>query len=479
MARREVRELQQAERLFRSGDGPAAEKLLKRVLAVLPESAKANELMAYVVANRGDLEAAFPFLQRATRAPDASAQSWYYLALWFQKNGRLEDALAAYDRAQAMSPDAFAFFYDKGTALDALGRYEEAAANYSRALALNPGHAESWSNRGAALHDLGRNAEALADFERALALRPEDAHTQWNASQARLALGDFEAGWRLYEYRFQSPGGQLARHAGIARWTGGESLQGKRILAWCEQGLGDTLMFCRYAPLLASRGAAVVCEVQAPLRELVASIEGITVVAKGDPVPDCDFQIPLMSLPHAFATTRETIPASTPYLKADPARLRAMAARFARRARPNIGIACSGNAAMKHDARRSIVLREFAPLADAANVYLLQKTLTEADQAFLRQGGGGIEHLALDFNDTAAAIACLDLVVSVDTSIAHLAGALGRPVWILLSTPSDWRWTDEGTSPWYPTATLLRQARPGDWAEVMARVLGRARLEFP
>jgi tetratricopeptide (TPR) repeat protein len=498
-----------AEHAFRGGNIVLAENLLKHVLRVDPSNSRANELMAYVAGNRGNLDEVFRLLTRATGAPDASATSWYYLGVWFLKKGEsgraveafrksLEiqegffeclhdlgqalfnlrlyaEAVEAFDRAAAINPRSFEVFHNKGRALHELDRCEEAVECYGKALALNPAHAATWSNRATTLHNLGRYDEALSDFAKALALKPDDADAQWNESLTRLLVGQFDPGWQKYEFRWKGESARPRRHTEIPLWLGEQPIEGQRILAWWEQGYGDTIQFCRYAALLARRGAEVVLEVQPSLAGLLSSIPGCTVIASNEEISGCAYQLPLGSLPLAFNTSPETIPASVPYLAGAPDKIAFWRDRVKRAdGRMKIGIACSGNAAFRNDRHRPVPLGEFAPLLDLAHFFLIQTEVREGDKDFLSEAGSKIEYLGgeiADFRDSAAIVANMDLIVSIDTSLAHLAGALGKRVWILLPWAPDWRWGVERTDcPWYPTATLFRQKRMGDWKAVISDV---------
>lgn len=491
------------------GDFARAERLLARILSASPSSTRANELMAYIAGRQGDSRAVLKFLTRATSSPGASANSWHLLGVWYQKNreparavssfekalaldgeffaaahdlglvsfelGNPDKALHAYDRAAAIHPDSFEVFHNRGRALHALRRYEDALESYTRAIELRPDHAATWVNRGETLNDLRRYREALADYGRALELKPGDDDAQWNESLTRLLLGQFEVGWRKYESRWRGSGAARRRHTSIPAWNAEESLLGKRILVWWEQGFGDTIQFCRYAPLLHERGAQVVVEVQPPLKSLVGRLEYCTVIADGDEVPACDYQVPLLSLPLAFKTTLSTIPASTPYLSPDPELARLWSLRVASATgRKKIGIACSGHSAQKDNRSRSMELRELAPLEELGDLFLIQVAIAEDDRRYLRESGSGIRTLdreIADFHDSAAIVANMDVVVTIDTSLAHLAGALGKPVFIMLPWTPTWRWmAGRDDSPWYPSATLCRQEAAGDWAGVVSRV---------
>ena len=503
------KDLARAEEAYRGGDLSAADETLRRILRREPANSKANELMAYIAGNRGDLDGAFKFLTKATSVPDASATSWYYLGSVFQRQRRFTeaaaafrkalairatffealhdlglacfnlgnhgDAIEAYERAAALNPDSFEVFHNRARAFQALHRHDEALADLDRAVELRPDHAATWANRGEALNDLRRYDECLAAYDKALSLDPGHADAHWNESLTRLVLGQFELGWKKYEYRWKGEHAWPRRHTAIPAWQGDIAIDGKRILVWREQGFGDTLQFCRYAPLLAARGAEVVLEVQPALKELISSVGGCTVIAEGDKLPECDFQVPLLSLPLAFNTTMETIPSRVPYLRPSREKIDFWARRLNRAdTRPRVGIACAGHSAQKDDRQRSMALECFTELEDLAHLYLIPPQLAGEDERFLRESGSAIEYLGrdvLDFHDSAAIVANLDMVITIDTSLAHLAGALGKPVWILLPRTPTWRWLiDRTDSPWYPTATLFRQANGGGWGGVMKQV---------
>ena len=426
--------------------------------------------------------------------------------------GRHEEALASYDIALACRPDYAAAHNNRGAALAALGRFADAVAAYDRAIALRPGYPEALLNRGIALADLDRPAEALASCERALAARPDyaDAHfnrgnalrelgrhaeaigayesavlldpahasAHWNLADCRLLLGDFAGGWREYEWRWKLPA-RAHGHRDFAQplWLGAQPLQGRTILLHAELGLGDTLQFCRYVPRVAALGATVVLEVQAALVPLLATLSGVSaVLPRGAPLPAFDYHCPLMSLPLAFRTAADSIPAEIPYLASDPARVAAWRERLGPASRPRVGVAWSGSQALAND-KRSMPLAQFLPLlAEEAEWVSLQKEVGAADASVLaahpevRHFGGELR----DFAETAALADAMDLVVTVDTSVTHLAGALGKETWILLPFGThDWRWQlGREDSPWYPRARLFRQPAAGDWGSVVSRVGG-------
>jgi tetratricopeptide (TPR) repeat protein len=397
--------------------------------------------------------------------------------------GRYGEALACHERALAMRPDHAAALSNRGVSLHRLGRLDEALASYDRALASQPDYAEAYVNRGVTLHALEQFDEALASYDRAIALRPDHPDAHFFGGMSRLLTGDFGRGWIEYEWRHKGAStGSSRRDFPQPLWLGGQEIAEKTILLHSEQGFGDTLQFCRYAPLVAARGARVVLEVEEPLQDLLTGLAGTArAIAKGHPLPDFDLQCPLLSLPLAFGTRLETIPSAMPYLRAPDRALLRWGTRLPARRRPRIGIAWAGNAKHIRDRERSIDLGNLLPLLGVdATFASLQKEVRAADMETLKQGSNIIHfgHELDGFSDTAALISHLDLVISVDTAIAHLAGALGKPVWILLTYVPDWRWLlDRDDSPWYPTARLFRQSETRQWDSVIARVRD-ALLEF-
>ena len=327
------------------------------------------------------------------------------------------------------------------------------------------------------LHDMLRFEAALECYDRVRALQPDFVDAHYNKSLCRLLTGDLVRGFATHEWRWET-----AQHRSFKRdfkqplWTGGEDIAGKTVLLHAEQGFGDTIQFCRYAPLVAARGARVVLEVQEPLFALMTGLQGVAELrARGEVLPDFDLHCPLLSLPRAFATRLETVPATVPYLRAAPEKTAHWGERLGVKARPRIGLAWSGRPTHKNDHNRSIELAVFLQIFAGieADLVSLQREMRDADAELLRTRGGVVHFGAdlKDFADTAALIVNLDLVVAVDTSVVHLAGALGKPVWVLLPFIPDWRWLlDRPDSPWYPTARLFRQDDSRQWDGVIARV---------
>ena len=390
---------------------------------------------------------------------------------------RFEEALASYDRALALRPDYVEALANRGVTLHELKRFEEALASYDRALAVRPDYAEAFVNRGVTLHELKRFEEALASYDRAIALRPDYAQAHYNEAVCRMLIGDFDRGWQKLEWGWETEQlKNLKRKFSQPLWLGSDEIAGKTILLHGVHGFGDTIQFCRYVPLVVERGARVILEVQEPLRELMGTLPGAAqIVSRGEPLPDFDLHCPLLSLPLAFGTRPATIPSQTPYLRASPRAVTDWNARLGPRHRPRIGLAWSGRPEHNNDHNRSMRLSTLlSPLAGFDATYVSLQPEVRADDAPVLQGRGDILHFGEDlktYADTAALIANLDLVISVDTSVAHLAGALAKPVWILLPFIPDWRWLlDRDDSPWYPTARLFRQDETRGWDSVMARV---------
>jgi tetratricopeptide (TPR) repeat protein len=389
--------------------------------------------------------------------------------------GRTAPALADFDAALALMPGHPAALYNRGNALAALGRYDEALAAFDRALAAAPGHGNAWNNRGRALQALDRHAEAVASFDKAIELQKDNADAHFNRALSLLTLGDLARGFEQYEWRWQRSGMRDTRRGyGKPLWLGEYPLARKTILLHAEQGLGDTIQFARYAPRLARAGATVVLEVQPELKNLLAGVEGVASChARGDQLPAYDVHCPLGSLPLAFKTEPASIPADIPYLRADQGRLAQWRARIDDLPGKRITIAWAGNASHANDRNRSIDLKLLEPLLalEGTSFLSIQRELRGDDAETLARLSN-VRHLGgefADMADTAAIAALTDLTISVDTSVVHLAGALGRPVWVMLPFAPDWRWTlSGGNCPWYPQARLFRQPALGDWPGAIA-----------
>jgi len=502
----------QAYGAFEERDLDRAAKLCAGILEYRPDDFDALHLLGVLNFQRHRLTEALRFLSQALRVNSTSADAMSNLGLALHATGRLEEAIASYrsalkfapdhpeilynlansclelghiddalsnfDAALAKNPDHVGALVNRGNTLLRFNRPIEAIASYDAALARMPGHPQILTNRGHALRRLDRPVEALAGFEAAIAAKPDFAEAHFEAAMTRLSLGDFEAGWKAYEWRWRT-GAFAAQRRQFQKplWLGDAPVAGKTILLHAEQGFGDTIQFIRYAPLLAGRGARVVCEVQPELQSLLAQIEDaqdITVIAKGAPLPAFDLHCPLLSLPLAFGTQPATIPAAIPYLVAPAERLAAWRDRLPPGG-PRVGFVWSGQPSHKNDANRSIPLKRLAGLFENPRLrcFSLQSQMRDADSEVLK-GLSNLVHLGdsfRDFADTAAVIALLDVVVSVDTAVAHLAGALGKPVVILLPYAADFRWLrGRDDTPWYRQAKLFRQPEFGDWDSVIGRL---------
>ena len=424
----------------------------------------------------GRLDESLAACQAILRAEPAHFYALHLASTIAYKRGAFAECIALATRALEQKPDHVEVLANRGAALRRLNHVKEALADYDRALALGAPTPNLLVNRGIALVELNRNAEAVAQYDRALALDPNHAGARFHRSLNRLLLGDLKGGFEDYEWRWAG-NDAVAAPAQVPgpRWTGAEDLHGKTLFLYSEQGFGDSIQFARYAALLAERGARVLLEVHPPLKALLASVPGVAgISAMGEPRPAFDYQCPLLSVPLAFATRLETIPARVPYVHVDEALRERWRARLAGLARPRVGLVWSGSRLQGGDRKRSIPFAEMAPIiAASAAPVSLQKDVRESDAAALAADSRVValgDEIA-DFRDTAAIIGELDVVVTVDTAVAHLAGALGRPVWVMVSFSSDWRWMlDRPDSPWYPTARLFRQPAPNDWASVAARV---------
>jgi len=493
---------------FRSGRRIEALASYDRMLAIRPDYAEGHNNRAVVLADLKRFEEALASYDKALAIRPDYAEAHHNRGIVLLDLGRAGDALADFDRALALRPDYAAALHNRGVALVALARFsealtsfdralelrpddadallrrsqalvgldrfEEALASYDKVLMVRPDLAEIHDSRGMVLVELRRFGEAIASFEKAQALAPELVQAHVHDAAARLLTGDLARGLAKLEWCRKAqpaPGRNFAR----PQWDGLDSLYDKTILLHDEERFSDTIQFCRYVPQLAARGARVILEVAPPLRRLMSSLSGVSLLlAEEEPRPDFDLHCPLASLPLALGTKLDTIPSGTPYLRAPTDLMLAWETRIGTRKRPRIGLAWAGNPRHEGDGRRSIGLSALLPLLDADATFVrLQRDLRAGEEAMLETRDDIFDptEMLTDFSDLAALIARLDLVISVDTSAAHLAGALGRPTCILLSYTPDWRWLlGRNTTSWYPAARLYRQAAPGDWGEVVARI---------
>lgn len=390
---------------------------------------------------------------------------------------RHDEALADFDAALAMMPGHPNVLYNRGSALLALGRPAEALADFERTLAAIPAHPRAWNNRGRALQQLNRHAEAVQSFDKVLALKKDDADAHSNRALSLLTLGDLREGFKQYEWRWKRSGMRDTRRGyNKPLWLGEFPLGNKTILLTAEQGLGDTIQFARYASLLARSGAKVVLEVQPELKALLSSLDGVAgCVARGEPLPAYDVHCPLGSLPLALKTDATTIPANIPYLRAEAAYISKWRPRLDALPGKRVAIAWAGQANHANDRNRSVYFKMLEPLLglDGISFVSIQREL-RGDDAALLANHANVTQIGSDLNDmadTAAVLALCDLLISVDTSVVHLAGAMARPAWAMLPFAPDWRWTLTDTnSAWYPKVRLFRQPTLGDWPSAIAQL---------
>jgi tetratricopeptide (TPR) repeat protein len=389
---------------------------------------------------------------------------------------RYQEAVLSFDRSLALDPRQADALCQRGDALAELGRFDDALDAHAQALRIDPNSADAHLKRGNALVALNRFAEALPCFAAALAIKPDNAEANFNEALTRLCLGDFHRGWQKYEWRWQCQ--EFAKSKPDyprPLWRGETDLRGKTILLVTEQGLGDAIQFVRYAPIVAALGATVWLGVRKPQVTLMQGVAGIArVFGAGDMLPEFDLYCPLLSLPLAFGTELHTIPSRVPYIRVSEERIDHWRPRVPHTGRLRIGLCWAGTGAHPNDRRRSLPLERLADILAVPEIDFvsLQKDVSDADAAILRRHGvTALGDDFADFADTAAVMTMLDLVISVDTSVAHLAGAMAKATAVLLPFSPDFRWMlDRADSPWYPTMRLYRQTTIGDWNGPLARL---------
>jgi tetratricopeptide (TPR) repeat protein len=457
----------------------------QQAIRLKPDFADAYAHLAIAAMQLGRTQQAIEAQQALVRLRPGSADAWNNLGTALAEAGRTAEAIAADRRAVSLSPGDANARNNLAAALGAEGQYEQALLECREALRLQSELAEAHNNLGSILTAMARLDEAGASFRRALAISPDHASAHFNLALALLIGGNWPAAWPEYEWRWKCYSlASSPRRFSEPQW-GGEPLEDRTILLHAEQGLGDTIQFVRYVPLVAERGAKVLLECQPELRRLLGGLPGVgRLIARGEERPRFDLQCPLMSLPRAFGTTVDSIPGPVPYLAADKSLVAAWVRRLASPGKPSgdakVGLVWSGNPTQKNNRLRSIPLASLGPLAGVKGVrFLTLQKGQAADQARALPPGMGLEDFTgdlTDFAETAALLANLDLIITVDTAVSHLAGAMGLKVWALLCYAPDWRWLlGRGDSPFYPTMRLFRQRRPGDWDGVVAGI--RSELE--
>ena len=451
--------------LHRQGRLREAEAEYRRILAITPDLAEAHNALGIALQQQGKPAEAGDCFRRAVALKPDYAAAHGNLGAALNVLGETAPALAALEQAMLLAPESAEAHYNLACALQESGQLEPAIGLYERAIALNPRHAGAYNNLGIVQKSRGRLDEALAAYAASLALA-DNPVVRYNHAQALLEAGEFQKGWAEHEWRFAA-GIAQDRHTHLPRWAG-EPLAGQRILVWAEQGNGDSIQFCRYLSLLTQTGAQVVFEVQPPVERLCRSLPGVTVVARGQPLPlpPCQVQIPLMSLPAVLGACSWT----GPYLSADPSEAASWEEKLGPRRRRRIGLVWAGSPTHKDDHNRSIEVEMLLAALVKADADLFSLQVGPAARSDL----AGLTDLSPDLSDfasSAAALRQMDLVIAVDTAILHLAGALGLPVWGLIAFAPDWRWLHQGeTSAWYPSLRLFRQPKPEDWLTVMESI---------
>jgi tetratricopeptide (TPR) repeat protein len=465
--------------LARQGRLDEAVASYQQALRLNPNYPDAHSNLGNALHEQGRLDAAVASCQQALRLKPDWAEAHHSLGIVLAKQDQLDAAVASFEQVLRLRPDYPDAHHNLGIVLGNQDQLDAAAVSFQQALQLKPDYPEAHHNLGLALARQGRLDEALACFQQALHLKPEYPEAHWDRGLAWLLMGRFEQGWAGYEWRWKCKEFKPLPPLHSPLWDG-SPLDGRTILVHAEQGLGDTFQFIRYAPLVQQRGGRVVLVCQPPLIPLLRRSPGIErLLAQGDALPEYDVHVPLISLPGLLGTTLESVPADVPYLDAEPQLVEAWRHRLGSYSGFKVGIAWQGNPQFRFDRLRSIPLAQFAPLARVPGVHLLslQKGAGRDQLPVLPARfpvtdlGGQLDETTGAFLDTAAVMKNLDLVITSDTAAAHLAGALGVPVWVALHHVPDWRWLlDREDSPWYPTMRLFRQTQSGQWEDVFERI---------
>jgi Flp pilus assembly protein TadD len=470
---------QQAQAHHQAGRLAEAEAIYRQILVAQPRHADALHWLGVLAMQTGRIDWALELIPRAIALEPRRAVFFGHLGLALQAAGRAGDAEDAFGQAIQINPDFSEAQFNLATLYLNTARPRQAEEIYRRILSKHPKDEKSLHNLADALLGQKRLDEAIDNYRQALKIRDDAPMTHWNLAIALLMNGDFRAGFLEYEWRWKIHEAELKRPNFPQPAWNGEELRGRRILLHSEQGFGDSIQFARYVPMVAERGGKIILVAPAPLGALFNGISGVRVVSLTESLPDFDLHASLVSLPRIFGTTIETIPSKIPYLPVDPVRKDFWAKRMPKDGRLKVGLVWAGSAGQLGDEKRSIPLNQFEPLGKIPGVWFcsLQKGRPAGQPPAGMELADWTSELT-DFADSAALMANLDLLISVDTSPAHLAGAIGRPDWVLLQHFPDWRWMlDREDSPWYPTMRLFRQEIAGDWRQPIERVAGElARL---
>jgi tetratricopeptide (TPR) repeat protein len=447
----------------------------KMAISIQPDMVEAHNNRGIALQKLGKFEVAMASFDEAIRLKPDYAEAYCNRGIVLQALMKGEEAIASFEIAIHLRPDYAEAYNNLGNIFQDLKQFEHAMVYRDKALSLQPNFEEAMYNKASLLFLLNKVDSAIELFDKVLDSKPNYSNAWWNKSLALLAKGNLDFGWPLFEWRYLAVKGLDKRFFNQPRWTGAESLIDKVILLYSEQGLGDTIQFCRYTKLVCNLGARVILEVPKPLTALLGNLEGVfQLVEQGDDLPAFDYHCPLMSLPLAFQTNLESIPAPISYIQSLQFKVTLWQNRLGKKIKPRIGLVWSGNPEHKNDQNRSVSLTEWIPwLPDGYEYISLQKLLSSKDRIILDENPGIISFTddLNDFVDTAGLVECLDLVISVDTSVAHLSGALGKQTWILLPFTPDWRWMlERSDSPWYPSVKLYRQQVIDDWASVFKKI---------
>jgi tetratricopeptide (TPR) repeat protein len=462
----------EAFKYHQKGDLKEAKNIYEQILKHKPKHFDALQLLGILYGQINEKDKAIKLLESALQIkPDDAATLNNYGVILTEVN-RTNDSYQALDKATNIKPDYAEAFSNKGNTLKLLGRYDDAVKAYSKAIQLKPNYAEAYNNRGVIYKELNKMDLALKDLKKAISLKPDYPEANSTMGVTLLLTGDFSKGWEQYEWRWKDLSDpSVIRSFKQPLWDGKKSLKGKSILLYSEQGLGDTIQFSRYILLIKALGAKVILETHKELINIVGSIDSdITIILMGQTLPDFDFQCPLLSLPLKFGTGLKNIPSPTRYVWADTKLASKWKKKLDAQQKPLIGLAWEGNPLHKNDHNRSISLAELIPHLPKQYRYVgLQKDIRKTNLDTLKKNTliNNLVDNNTTMDDTAAIIENLDIVISVDTSIAHLSAAMGKPTWVMLPLVPDWRWLLNRTaSPWYKSIKLFRQKKRGNWEEV-------------
>jgi len=457
------------------GDPEAAIESYKQALKIKPDYAEAYNNMGVALNDKGDPEAAIESYKQALKIKPDYAEAYNNIGNVLKDQGDLEAAIDSYKQALKIKPDYAEAYSNIGIVLKDQGDLEAAIDSYKQALKIKPDYAEAYSNIGNVLKDQGDLEAAIDSYKQAININPDYAEAYYNLSLLHLLRGNLDEGFKYHEWRLKIKKPTAAPVRTNLIWDGEQSLSGKHFVVYEEQGLGDIIQFCRYLPVLEQKGANVTFKVKSNLHALLQTMDSKTSLNTRLPEENkIDFELPLMSLPLALKTTVETIPAQIPYLYADDQRKKRWNEKLGNKTVTRIGLVWSGSTLHKNDHNRSLLLNQLTSLLVLpVEFHSLQKEVREIDIKTLTDFPKINQHQddLLDFSDTAALIDEMDLVISVDTVVAHLSGAMGKKTFILLPYSPDFRWMlDRADSPWYPTATLFRQPSVGDWDSVISEI---------